>query len=64
MNKSLEDRVRDSQRRGSAVDVMLNPLARGVDAKAAAKKFETVVDTKPITKMEVIVLVEKYIGCG
>ncbi len=57
---SLEDRVRQSQRRGSAVDIMENPLAKG--GSTTAKKMETVVDTRPIDKMEVIGLIEKYIS--
>jgi hypothetical protein len=58
---SLEERVRQSQRRGSAVDIMENPLAKG-GASSSSKKMETVVDTRPINKMEVINLIEKYIG--
>lgn len=57
---SLEDRVRQSQRRGSAVEIMENPLAKG--GATASKKMETVVDTRPINKMEVIGLIEKYIS--
>ncbi len=57
---SLEERVRQSQRRGSAVEIMENPLSKG--ATSSSRKIETVVDTRPINKMEVINLIEKYIG--
>lgn len=57
---SLEERVRQSQRRGSAVEIMENPLSKG--GTSSSRKIETVVDTRPINKMEVINLIEKYIG--
>lgn len=63
---SLEDRVRQSSRRGSAVAVISNPLEEDAAVSAAAGQLKSVKlsETRPISTQELKEMCERLQALG
>jgi hypothetical protein len=61
---TLETRTKQSVRRGSAIQVVSNPLENAVAASSNQLKFLTLSDANPITTAEIKVLISSLKACS